>query len=402
MPYMSVNSYVGLGIETTVGTPSSNIKWLPVTSPQVTPQQMWLRDEAYRGSAVAVYNTVLGVRHDEYDFKGHVFADTFGLLAKATLGYEAITGSSPYTHTTSLLKNTTGSQPPSVTIQDFDGANPFQITAGQLADLKVTFGAEAALEYEAKFMGNPFTVLTSNPTASFSTDAFIPAWDVSLTINGTAVTVLIDGEIALTRGTSSIFTAAGTYAPYRNFAGPINATGRMKFVVESNDPILYGNATTVATTTSLVAGTPTTLPVTASTNFSSTGGAGVLYVGSTAYTIAYTGTSAGNLTGVTVTNGNSTVSATSTSLVAPNSNGLVDNAVPVVLTFTNPTAPTETVKFQMSSVQFFNPKRSRSKAYVEVDAEFVALANTTDATSGAGGGYSPIQIAAVNSVSAVY
>ena len=402
MPYMSVNSYVGLGIETTVGTASSNIKFIPVTTPQVTPQQMWLRDEAYRGSAVAVYNTVLGVRHDEYTFKGYVFADTFPLLAKAALGYEAISGSTVYTHTTGLLKNTTGSQPPSLTIQDFDGANPFQIVAGQLGDLKVTFGAEAALEYDAKIIGNPFTVLGTNPTAAFSTDAFIPSWDVSLTINGTAVTVLVDGELNMTRGTAPIFTAAGTFAPYRNFAGPLDVTGRMKFVVEASDPMIFGNSTTVSTTTSLVAGTPTNLPVTASTNFSSTGGTGTIYVGSNAYTIAYTGTSTGNLTGVTVTSSNATLSVTSTSVVAPNVDGLTDNAIPVVLTFTNPSAPTETVKFQMSNVQFFNPKRDRSKAYIEVDAEFVALANTTDAISGAGGGYSPIQIVGTNAVSAVY
>ena len=97
MPFMSVNSYVGLGIEATRGTASSNMKWIPVTTPQLTAQQKWLRDEAFRGSPVTVYNEVLGVRHDEYDFKGYVFADTFPLIAKAALGYEAVSGSSLYT-----------------------------------------------------------------------------------------------------------------------------------------------------------------------------------------------------------------------------------------------------------------------------------------------------------------
>ena len=326
MPFMSVNSYVGLGIEATRGTVSSNIKFIPVTSPQVTPQQTWLRDEAYRGSAVTIYDNVLGVRHDEYDFKGFVFADTIGILAKAALGYEAVTGSGTYTHSFALKNDVTGSQPPAVSIQDFDGANPFQILAAQLGDLKFTFGAEAALEYEAKLMGNPFTVIAA-PTKSFSSEAFIPGWDLALTIGGTSSSVVVDGEINITRGTAPIFTAAGSTSPYRNFAGPIDVTGRMKFVVESNDPILYN-------------------------------GSG-------------------------------------------NGFGLVDSPQAVVLTFTDPTS-THTITMTMSKVQFFNPKRDRSKAYVEVDAEFVALANATDAVAGAGAGYSPISIVATNSVSAVY
>lgn len=328
MPFMSVNSFVGLGIEGTRGTASSNIKFVPVTTPQLTPQQMWLRDEAYRGSAVAVYDNVAGVRHDEYDFKGYLFADTFPLLAKAALGYEAVTGSSPYTHTASLKNDQSGSQPPSVTIQDFDGANPFQLTAAQLGDLKLTFGAEAAVEYEAKFMGNPFTLISA-PSPSFSTETFVPGWDVTATIGGTSYTTVVDGEVNITRATAPIFTAQGSQAPYRNFAGPIDITGRLRFVVEANDPIIG------------------------------------------------TGSFAGS--GLALT----------------------DSPQAVVLTFTDPVS-THTVTVQMSKVQFKNPKRDRGKAYVEVEAEFDALANTTDAVSAAGGGYAPVKITAVNAVSAAY
>lgn len=403
MPFMSVNSYVGLGVETSRGTASSNIKWVPVTTPQLTPQQKWLRDEAFRGSPVALYNEVLGVRHDEYTFKSYVFADTFPLVAKAALGYEAVTGAGPYTHTLSLYNNAAAaSQPPAVTIQDFDGNAPFQILDAQLGDLKMTFGAEAAFEYDTKWFGQPFTTISA-PTTTFSTEQFIPAWDVVATIGGVASTVVVDGEINITRGTAPIFTAQGTNSPYRLFAGPIDVTGRLKFIVESSDQIIYatGNATTVGSSPSALSNTTTaTLPVTSSSSFSASGGTGVLFHAGVSYSFTYTGTSTGNLTGVLLANAQS-VTPTASDTVNTGSYALTDSPKVVSLLFTEPSTGHQ-VTVQMSQVQFHDPKRDRSKAYVEVDSNFTAEANTTDAVSGAGGGYSPIKITATNAVSAAY
>jgi len=327
MPFMSVNSYVGLGVEGTRGTASSNMKWVPVTGPQVTPQQKWLRDEAYRGSPVDNYGEILSVRSDDYEFKSYLFADTFPLVAKAALGYEAITGSGPYVHTISTYNNSAaGSQPPALTVQDFDGANPFQILDAQLDTLSVTFGAEAAAEYSAKLVGQPFTAITA-PTNTPSTEVFVPGWDLAMTIGGTSTSVVVDGSIDIKRSTAPIFTSQGVNTPYRLFAGPLNVQGKFTFVVESNDPILY--------------------------------------------------------------NGSS------------NGYGLTAGQKAVALTFTDP-ASTHTVAFQMSGVQFENPKRTRGKAYVEVETEFMAVANTTDAVSAAGGGYAPIKITATNAISTAY
>ena len=327
MPFMTANSFVGLGIEGTRGTASSNVKFVPVTGPQITPQQKWLRDDAFRASPVDNYGEILGVRHDEYDFKGYVFADTFGVLAKGALGYEAISGSGTYTHTFGLYNSpANASQPPSISIQDFDGSQTFQLLAGQVGDLNVKFTAEGALEYDSKLMANPFTKI-ANPTTSFSTEVFIPAWDLTMTIGGTSTAVTAEGEINIKRNTAPIFTAQGVNSPYRLFAGPANVSGKFTFVLEASDPILY--------------------------NCSSNG------------------------------------------------YGLTAGTQAVVLTFTDP-ASSHTVKFQMSSVQFEMPKRTRGKAYVEVETQFEAVANTTDAISGAGAGYSPIQIVTTNSVSAAY
>ena len=323
--FLTANSYAGLGIETTRGTASSNIKWTPIMAPQVTPGLKWIRDEHLRGSAGSNYGMVAGVRSDTYDFKGYAFADTIGVPLVGALGNQAVSGAGPYTHTIGLANSiSTGSQPPSITIQDDDGANPFQILAAQVQTLQVKFGAEAPLEYQCKLLGNPATIMGSAPTSSFSSEVFIPGWNVAVTIGGSSSALLIDGELNIDRGTASIFTG-GTQAPRYNFAGPVKVDGRLRFVVEANDPIM---------------------------------------------------TTAGSTGGTANTQGTQAV----------------------VLTFTDP-ASTHTVAFTMSAVQFHDATRKRDKAYVEVETQFDATMNSTDAVAG---GYAPIKAVLSNAISAVY
>ena len=318
MPYTSVNSFVQIGIEGTVGTLSSVLKTIPVSSPQVTPMQTFLRDEAFRGSPATVYNQVAGVRHDEYEAKFYLFPDTFPLIAYAALGTDTVTGTTPKVHTITLKNDaTTGSQPPSVSIIDFDGQQAFQMLDAQTTDVKLTFGAEAAVEATTKFVALPWTQVSTPGSLSIGTNTFVPGWDVALTIGGTSSAVLVDGELNINRNSVPIFTA-GNQGPYRTWAGPIEVTGRLKFVVESSDPIL---------------------------------------------------------------------------LTANGKYALTQSPQPVVLTFTEPTT-TYTTVVTMTSVQFHDAKRTRDKAYVEVEANFTANANTTDAASG----FSPIKIVAQNLV----
>ena len=318
MPYTSVNSFVQLGIEGTSGTLSSVLKTIPVSSPQVTPMQTFLRDEAFRGSPATVYNQVAGVRHDEYEAKFYLFPDTFPLIAYAALGTDTVTGTTPKVHTVTLKNDaTTGSQPPSVSIIDFDGQQAFQMLDAQATDLKLTFGAEAAIEATTKFVAQPWTQVSTPSSLTIGSNTFVPGWDVALTIGGSSSGVLVDGEVNLTRSAVPIFTA-GQQNPYKTWAGPVEVTGRLKFVVESTDPIL---------------------------------------------------------------------------LTANGKYALTQSPQPVVLTFTEPTT-TYTTIVTMTSVQFHDAKRTRDKAYVEVEANFTANANTTDAASG----FSPIKIVAQNLV----
>ena len=239
-PFLTANSYLGMVIETTEGTlPTSGTSyWLPVTTPQITPNQMFLRDEALRGSPTTVYDQVAAVRHDEFEFKTFLFADTFPVLLRSILGgTDTKTGSGPYSHTIKVLNSpSTGSQPPTYSILDFDGANYFTVTGAQADTLGITFGADAAAEVAVKYLGNPYTSYTSAPTVfatqSLSAEHLIPAWNTVVSIGGTTYTNVSTGEISINRKTQPIFTL-GTQAPYNLFAGPIEVTGKFTFVINS-------------------------------------------------------------------------------------------------------------------------------------------------------------------------
>ena len=327
---------MGLVVEATRGTlPTGGTPvYIPVTGPQITPQQTFLRDEAFRGSPTLVYDQVQGVRHDEYDAKFYLFADTFGNLVKATLGgTDTVTGSTVYTHNIKLLNNAAvGSQPQSYSIFDFDGANQFVMTGAQADSLNITFGAEAAADATVKFFANPYTSYTT-PPAPFTTLSFpanpehmIPAWDTTISVGGTTFNYIQTGELKLERKTAPIFTM-GSQAPLTNFAGPLEVTGKFTAVVNSNSDVWS---------------------------------------------------------------------------IGTNAEALTRSPQAVVITLTDPNDASSSVQhsisFTMTAAQFHNVKRVRSKEYTEIEVEFTANADATDATTG----YSPIQATIVNASSTPY
>lgn len=350
----------------------------------------WLPDESLRGSPADTYGNVAGIRHDTYDAKGDAYLDTFPNILRAALGSTdtvataptnttltascaagattisctttiavgkwfsldtgaliethrcaSVTGSGPFIvtptfpiinahasaavvtgltgHALSLLNAaTTGSQPPSYTITDFDGAVARQLADGQLDSLSLDFATGTSLAWTAKYLANPFTNVATPTTESFSTELFVPGYSCTVAIGGVVSTVVVSGSVAITRNTVAIETANNAQQiPYRIFAGPIGVTGKLTFVVESGD-------------TTLVIGTTSAKQV-------------------------------------------------------------------MDLIFTNPQDGNQLV-LQMSQVQLQDPKINRGKAYVEVDTNFVAEANATDALLG----YAPIAAFVANAQTAAY
>lgn len=142
-------------------------------------------------------------------------------------------------HQFSLLNNAgTGNQPPSCTIQDFDGQQWRQIVAAQLSQLTIKGTATGLVDYTVTFDGNAATVLGVPPTVAFSTVSPVPAWTTQLSIAGQPVGYLEEWEIELNRKVSQIAAFTGTENYYLHYAGPLEATGKFTFVEQANAPQL--------------------------------------------------------------------------------------------------------------------------------------------------------------------
>jgi hypothetical protein len=248
MPFLRQQSYFGLGVESTRGTAASVSAYIPCESPEWTPDVKWGQDMGLRGSPVDVYAEQVLVRDDEIDIKGMVYSDSFPNLIRAALGsVDTVAGAGPYTHTVGLLNAASvGSQPPSYTLVYFtagEAGNGIarQFTGAQLVELSLTWAADAPLTYSAKFIAN-IAASVAAPTTSFSTEQFIPAWDMVASVNGAQSAVLMSGELDIKRGTEPIWTS-GQQGPYRIWAGPCAVDGKVSFVVETGDQTLTDGTT---------------------------------------------------------------------------------------------------------------------------------------------------------------
>ena len=333
LAYASRNGYLAIVKETSYATaPTTGFSFIPVADDvAITLGQKFLANEAIVGSPVMTIDEVQGVRSDDITFKTYLYADTFPNVMKALLGgTDTVTGSTIFTHTMKLLNSaTTGSQPASYSLLDFDGANYFTMLGGQAASCNITGGVDAAADATVKWIANGYTSATSGSapftSLSVSTEHLIPTWDATISVNAVSLTYISSFELNIDRKTQPIFTL-GTQAPHVNFAGPIEVSGKFTAVVDTNaDPFSTG-----------------------------------------------TGFALGR-----------SPEATVITLTSPND----------ITTATN-----HSLAFTMTSTQFQNVKRTKGKDYLELEVEFTANADATDATTG----YSPLAFVALNAQSTAY
>lgn len=150
-------------------------------------------------------------------------------------------------HTFSLLNNSasTGNQPLSCTIKDFDGEEWRQWTAAQLDKLTIKGTANGLVDYTCSWFANAFTT-PGAPSPSFTSVRALPGWTTQIAVAGTQINQYwVSWEVDPTRGVKTIAALTGTQAYLRYFADAIDVPGKITVIEQSAAPELtqYLNGT---------------------------------------------------------------------------------------------------------------------------------------------------------------
>jgi hypothetical protein len=232
-------SYIGIAKEVTRGTAVTPTDYLPVLGSSVKPVDIIdpLYDEGLRGSNVKAYNYVPGRTRSTFDYSGAAFADTIGYAIAGILGDVATTGASaPYTHTIALENSATAAadaQPTSYTITDFYSAAVRAYPGCMFSEFVLKFNADGMLEYDAKTTGWA-SATASTPTPSFSTVLPTQVWQGTVSVGGTSLSTAMTGEISMKRPVTPVYGISATQNPYQIFLGPLEVSGKIKFVMEAD------------------------------------------------------------------------------------------------------------------------------------------------------------------------
>lgn len=235
----SVRSYLGIAKEVTKGTIVAPTDFIPVAKDSLKPQDIVdpLYDTGLRGSNVLNYAYIQGRTRSTVDFGGAVFADTIGYGLAGLLGAVATTGASaPYTHTISLLNSLTSgadAQPISYTLTDFYAVDVRSYPGCQFSDFSLKFNADGMLEYDTKTTGWASSTV-ADPTPTFSTVLPTPVWRGTVSIGGTQVSTAMSGNIDMSRPVTPVYGISNTQNPYQVFLGPLEVTGKITFLMETD------------------------------------------------------------------------------------------------------------------------------------------------------------------------
>ena len=235
----SVRSYLGIAKEVTKGTVVAPTDFIPVAKDSLKPQDIVdpLYDTGLRGSNVLNYAYIQGRTRSTVDFGGAVFADTVGYGIAGLLGSVATTGASaPFTHTISLKNSLTSDvdvQPISYTLTDFYAVDVRSYPGCQFSDFSLKFNADGMLEYDTKTTGWASSTV-ADPTPSFSAILPTPVWRGTVSIGGASVSTAMSGNIDMSRPVTPVYGISNTQNPYQVFLGPLEVTGKITFLMETD------------------------------------------------------------------------------------------------------------------------------------------------------------------------
>lgn len=219
-------SYLGLAVETTLGTPVAPTGFIPIR--KFTPQDnpTYVEDIGYRGQPVDTFGEYLGVIDSTYTVDGDVYPTSFGTLLANFFGMDTVTGAAaPYTHTL-----TAAAVPGSLTLSDYYVAGFRQWPGQKVEKMSLKFTPQSGLTHTTNLIGWPSATGTAPGSLTFGTNPFYLGWEASLTLGGTANPKLASLTLDLQRTKSAtVFSARNSQNPFDTFVGPMAAAWTVEF-----------------------------------------------------------------------------------------------------------------------------------------------------------------------------
>jgi hypothetical protein len=150
----------------------------------------------------------------------------------------AVTGLTSHKFSVANSPNTSGDQPPSLSLWDFDGDQWRTISAGQIDELTIKGNATGLASYTVTFFGNPAKTNAAAPSVSYTATETPPPWTVTILVGGTQLQTVVDWEFTFKRGVKPIPALTGTQEYFQYFAGPLTCTVKLTFVEQTGSPYL--------------------------------------------------------------------------------------------------------------------------------------------------------------------
>lgn len=179
---------------------------------------------------------------------------TVPALTKAHASGVAITAIvAPFTSKMSLL-NSGQQQPTAVTLTDFDGIDTRQYAGSMFSALTLKFGADGLFTFDATANSDAGQVVSS-VTQAYTTTSPVAAWQGAVSLGGSSVGYVLDGEINFKRTVTVDHSVQGVQKPWKIFAGPLSVEGKLTILPEDlTEYTRYVNNTAIASVVTFTQG----------------------------------------------------------------------------------------------------------------------------------------------------
>lgn len=249
-PISTYPSFVGLAKETTPGTAVAATSFIPATTIASEDVRNYVQDAAMRGSAVESYNSIPTQGWGTFSFDGPLMMDTIGSVVKGIFGAEDLSGAGPYVHKFSVLNSGTF-QAPTYTLVDFNGFEARSFPYGVFNSCQLTYGADGLLTFSAAAQCQVSAAVTK-PTQAFSAKTATAAYKTTVTLGGSATTLVESAQVTIARPTNPIIAINNSASPTAIWGGPVGITGQLTAIYIDDTfltPMLNGTSTSVELST---------------------------------------------------------------------------------------------------------------------------------------------------------